>query len=107
MNKRSLVHALTITTIVIAAFVAAALTPAKTYASTDSSKVVNIAKVDHEARTDITAKTVIPDNEIPLAAVPSDPGFNMTMWLIAVSSAALMSGIVIYEELKYRKNGRY
>lgn len=107
MNKKVLVHTLSITFIVIAAFAAAALTPAKTYAATNGSKIMNIAKVDFEARTNTTEAKIIPDSEIPLASAPEGSDFNITLWIAVVSAATLMSGIVIYEEHKYKKNGRY
>ncbi|MCR4990709.1 MAG: hypothetical protein K6A38_07600 [Lachnospiraceae bacterium] len=106
MNKKVLAHALTITAIVIAAFTAAALTPVKTNAATHVSSVMNIAKVDFETRTDTEGK-IIADNEIPLASAPEGSDFNITLWIAVVSAATLMSGIVIYEEHKYKKNGRY
>ena len=103
MNKKVLVHGLMIITIVIATFIVAALTPDKTYANTGRDTVVaNIAKVDYDNRTVYAKEKKIADNEIPLAAFPSEAGANMTVGWIIVAASALMSGIVIYEERKDR-----
>ena len=75
MNKKMIIHGLTIAAVIIATFIAAALTPVKTYAKTPgTSAVKNIAKVDFENRTLKTETKMIADNEIPLAAEPSDSG---------------------------------
>lgn len=103
MNKKVLVHGLMIVTIVAATFIMAALTPNKTYANTNHAGVVaNIAKVDYDNRTVYAKEKKIADNEIPLAAFPSEAGANMTIGWIIVAVSAVMSGIVIYEERKDR-----
>ena len=51
MNKKLMTHVIMITAIVLSVFIAAALTPAKSYTkASDKTAAVNIAKVDFEAR---------------------------------------------------------
>lgn len=108
MNRKMLRHGLMIAAIVIAVFAAAALTPAKTYAETTGSvTVANLAKIDYENRARLAGVTMIADNEIPLAAAPSEKGFNLTLWLIVVSVSAIMSGIVIFEEYMDKRSNRH
>ena len=106
MNKKTISHGLMITAIVIAAFIAAAFTPVKAYAKTSGdSPVQNIAKIDYENRTLRAGGTKIEDNEIPLAAVPYEDDSNMSIIRIIVAVSAVMSGIVIFEDLKDRRKG--
>ncbi len=100
MNKKTIIHAILIAAIVIAAFFAAALTPANTYAKTsDSSAVINIAKVDFESRT-LHADKRIADNRIPMASAPLETGMNISVEWIIVAVAAVVTGFIIYVDLK-------
>lgn len=104
MNKKVLVHAIMIAAVVVATFVAAALTPANTFAKTsESSAVINIAKVDFESRTLHADRKMIVDNEMPLAQAPSvsDMGLNLE-WMI-VAAAAVVTGIIVYIDRKDTK----
>ena len=69
-----------------------------------SSAVINIAKVDFEARTSAPATKKIADNEIPLAAAPSESDINMAMWWILVAVSVTMTGIVIIESRKEKRS---
>ena len=101
MNKKTIIHAIMITAVVITAFVAAALTPVKTSAGTrEGSAVVNIAKVDFENRTAQKEAVMILDNEIPMAEVPAQEGINMHLWWIVVTVSAVIIGIVMIEARK-------
>ena len=105
MNKKIITHGLIIAAIVISAFAAAALTPAKAYArTTEASAIANIAKIDYENRTLRTSTKQIIDNEIPLAAAPSETAPDMSFAWLVVAAAALMTGIVIFEDLKDRRS---
>ncbi len=101
MNRKMIRHGLLIVSIVIAAFFAAALTPAKTYAKTSGTPAVtNIAKVDYESRTERTAAKMIVDNEVPLQAAPLESGSVLpTEWII-VAAAAVVTGIIIIMDRK-------
>ena len=103
MNKKILTHGLIITAIVVSVFIAASLTADKTYAQTSkTSAVINIAKVDFENRSLHSDSRMIADNEIPLAEVPSQNDINIPLWFLIVGVSALMTGFVIYEDLKDR-----
>ena len=103
--KRNITHGLLIATIVIAAFIAAIVTPSKIYAkTTGSSEIINIAKVDYENRTQRTESKMIADNEIPLAAAPSETESNMTLWWVVIAASAVISGIVIVDDLRDRRS---
>ena len=104
MNRKMIIHGIMITAIVIATFIAAALTPARTYAKTsEASAVANIAKIDYENRTLRQDSRMIADNEVPLAAAPFESTMNMSMGLLILSVSAIMAGIVIFEEIKDRQ----
>ena len=99
MNRKMITHGLVITAVVFSIFVLAALTPVRSYTKTsDSLAAVSIAKIDHSmvSGTDIR---MISDKEIPLAETPIE-GVNVSLWLIFVSVAAVMSGVVIYKDYK-------
>ena len=101
MSKKMITHGLVITAFVIAAFVAAAFTPSKTYAKTsEGPAVINIAKIDHENRTLHADSTVIADNEVPLAATPYEGGMNAAVCWAVVAASAIITGIVIFEDIK-------
>ena len=101
MKKRMIPHGLMIAAIIIAAFVAAALTPADTYAKkTENPAISNIARVDFEYKTSDTDSKTIPDYEIPLAAAPSASSANMLIGWLVVAVTAIISGVVIYEDYK-------
>ena len=71
MNSKKTAHGLTITAVLIAVFIGAALTPARTYTSApESSATINLAKVDFENRAIRSGLTMIDDNVIPLAETP-------------------------------------
>ena len=104
MNRKMIIHGIMITAIVIATFVAAALTPADTYAKTSEvAAVANIAKIDFDNRTLRAGGTVISDNEVPLAAVPFETDMNKAMGYIIISASAIMAAIVIIEGIKDRQ----
>lgn len=94
MNRKSITHGLKITAIIIAAFVAASLTPARSFAKT----------ADIENRPVATTGKVIIDNEMPLAAEPSGTDVRMTLGWIIIAAAAVMTGIVIVEDFKDRRH---
>ncbi|MBO4890744.1 MAG: hypothetical protein J5574_07105 [Lachnospiraceae bacterium] len=107
MNKRIITHGFIISAIVIAAFIAAAFTPVETYAKTSDTGVIqNLARIDHENGMNRSSVKMIPDNNVPLAAVPSEAGINMTLIRIIVAASAIMSGIVIYTDLRDKKGQR-
>ena len=107
MNKKNLMHVLMIAAIVASTFVAAMLTPIDAFAkTTESSSVINIAKVDYESRALLPESKMIADNEIPLAAAPADSNMNMTVWLILVTASVMMTGIVIFENLREKRSER-
>ena len=87
MNKKIITHGLIIAAIVISAFAAYAKT-------TEASAIANIAKIDYENRTLRTSTKQIIDNEIPLAAAPSETAPDMSFAWLVVAAAALMTGIV-------------
>ncbi len=104
MNRKVLVHAIMIAAVVVATFVAAALTPANTFAKTSaSSAVINIAKVDFESRTLHVDRRVIADSEMPLAQAPSNAGTGMNVEWIIVAASAVVTGIIIYIDRKDTK----
>ena len=103
MNKKMTVHILMITLIMAAAFIAAALTPVRTYAKTsEASAVKNIARIDFENRTNRIESKAIIDNEIPMAAMPFEADMHRTLGMIIISVSAIMAGIVIIEDIKDR-----
>ena len=98
---RKTTHGLMITAIVAAIFIAAALTPAKTYTEkSETSESVNITNTDHESTVSGTGIRMISDKDVPLAATPVRAGVSSSLWLIVVAVSAVMTGIVIYEECK-------
>ena len=108
MNKKMISHGLTITAILIAVFIAAALANRGTYSQrTETSAVINLAKVDFENRTAGKGLRMIADNEIPMASEPFESGVNVSLWLIVVSTAAVMTGIVICVECSDKKSERF
>ena len=103
--KRNITHGLLIVTIVIAAFIAAVVTPSRIYAKTaGSSEIINIAKVDYENRTQRTEGRIVADNEIPLAEAPSETEPDMTLWWVVIAASAVISGIVIVDDLRDRRS---
>ena len=103
MNKKMTVHILMITLIMIATFIAAALTPVRTYAKTsEASAVKNIAKIDFENKANRVESKAIIDNEIPMAAMPFEADMNKSLGMIIISVSAIMAGIVIIEDIKDR-----
>lgn len=99
MNRKAISHGLKITAIIIAAFVAASLTPAKSYAKTTEASAITI--VNENEAPDLGAK-MIADNDVPLAAAPSATDNYMKIGWIIISISAVMTGIVIFEDLKER-----
>ncbi len=98
MNKKIITHILMIAAIVTAVFAAAALTPSDTYAKTEkSSGVINIAKVDYENRTVRIQSKAIADNEMPLAAVPSQSGSQSGLEWVILGAVALITIVIIRE----------
>lgn len=101
MNKKKINHGLMITAILVAVFVAAALTPAKNTTDTDNAA---IASINLENEADETGIKMIADNDIPLASAPYESGMNLTAGLILVSLAAIMSGIVFFEDTREKRS---
>ena len=94
--------------VVLAVFAAAALTPAETYAKTSEVSVVNnIAKVDYENRTIHADTKMIADNEIPLAAAPVETGINSSFGWLILAASAIISGLVIQDDLRDRRSRSY
>lgn len=103
MNKKMITHGLVIIAIVASVFIAASFTADKTYAQTSkTSAVANIAKVDFENRSLHSDSKMIADEQIPLAEMPSQTDMNIPLWFLIVGVSALMTGFVIYEDLKDR-----
>lgn len=107
MNRKALTHGIMIAAIVVAAFVAAALTPVRSHTDKATGlalgKITEAYEINHASEETVT---MISDNEIPLAASPAEAGLNMNLGWIIVSVSAVMSGIVIYEDIKDRRSGR-
>ena len=100
MNRKLITHVIIITTIVLAVFIAAALTPAGSYTkASDKTAAVNIEKVDFEARSISEGKSVIADSQIPLAASPvtAYPG---SAWIIIAAVSVVLMGAAVYEGCK-------
>lgn len=95
MNKKNILSKFVIMTIVLAVFIAAALTPARTSAA--YAAPATVAAEDNASLTDIR---VIPDNQMPLAQAPFMDDLNITLWLIVVAVSALITGIVIFEDCR-------
>lgn len=106
MNQKAIIHGITVAAIVMAAFVAAVLSPARTYAADMQTGVVNIAKVDHESRTLHADSRMITDNRIPLAESPYSADTSIPLGWLIVAGSALLTTFVIYEDLKDRMNSR-
>ena len=88
MRKMRLTHVLIVAAIVIATFTAAALSSADTHAKTSPAKTV------------YGDEKIIPDNEIPLAASPSEAGMNISLAWIIVAVSAVITGVVICEDCR-------
>lgn len=101
MNKKKINHGLIITAILVAVFSAAALTPAKNTADADTPAVASI-NIENEAGE--TGIKMIADNDIPLASSPYESGMDLTAGLILVSLAAIMSGIVFWEDTREKRS---
>lgn len=102
MNKKTIIHGITIAAIVIATFVLALTSPARINAATSDNGIVNIAKVDFETRTHTTGGTLIGDNMIPLAEAPYETDASVPFGWLIVAGAALITTFVIREEHKDR-----
>ncbi|MBR4573575.1 MAG: hypothetical protein IKO16_01580 [Lachnospiraceae bacterium] len=101
MNKKTITHGLVITVIIAAVFVAAALTPAMSYAKEPVAvATVSSSQADQDDPAEKSGAVMINDNEVPLAEAPFESGINMSWWLIVVSLSAIISAVVIFEEGK-------
>ncbi len=95
MNRKT-THGLMITAILVAVFIAAALTPVKSYKkNAPAGAPVTVASAVLS-----DGSVMITDNEVPLAETPFETDINMTAWLIVVTIAAVISGVVIYVDCK-------
>ncbi len=102
MNTKKINHGIIITAILVAIFVAAALTPVKANTKADAPKgTINLAKVDFESRTLPAGSKVIADTQVPLAAAPlTNMNADSPVWLIVMTIGAVFTGIVIFEKRK-------
>ena len=99
MNRKLISHGLKITVIIMAAFAAAALTPSRSFAKTSEASAIT---ADHENTAPDTGAKMIADSDIPLAATPAGTDNYMKYGWLIISVSAIMTGIVIFDDLKDR-----
>ena len=100
MRRKMITHGLVITAIMIMVFIAAALTPASSYNNSKATTPINLAKVDFGGK-------MIADNEIPMAQTPSEKDNKSTLWIVVIAAAAVMSSVVIFEEIKDKRSEKF
>ena len=96
MNKKNFTHGIIITAILVAVFVAAAITPADTNVKESQASVI-------ENGASATYSTMIADNEVPLASSPYESGFNVPLWIAIITVSAVLTSVAIYEDCREKR----
>ncbi len=107
MNKKMMIHGITIIAIMMAIFAAAAFTPAKADAHmTGTAAAMNLVRTDIENRVAEADGRMIADTELPLSATPFENDSKSSAMVIVLTVSAVITGIVIIEEFKDKRAKR-
>ena len=107
MNRKMMIHGITIIAIMIAVFAAAAFTPAKADThTTGTAAAMNLVKADIASRVADADGRMIADTEIPLSAAPFETDGKSSAMMIVLTAAAVITGIVIIEEFRDKRANR-